>query len=137
VIGFITCDDQPDPFVPFDEYRATFERYSSEYPFFGRIVAAYPVGCDPRMPRPAADDVLDDVRTATAAPALVIGTTGDPATPYAGARDLQQRLTGSRLLTFVSTEHGSYAKGIPCIDDAVDRYLLTRRLPHRGLRCKA
>ena len=63
------------------------------------------------------------------------GTTNDPATPYAGAVDLQQRIAGSRLLTFDSTEHGSYGKGIPCIDRAVDRYLLTRRLPPKGTRC--
>lgn len=135
-IGFITCDDRPDTFVPFDEYRSTFDRYSSEFPFFGRIVAAYPVGCDPRIPRPAAGTALDDVRTDVAPPVLVIGTTGDPATPYAGARDLRRRLGGSRLLTFVSTEHGSYGKGIACIDDEVDRYLIARRLPPRGARCK-
>jgi len=136
-IGFITCDDRPDPLVPFDEYRTTFEQYSREYPFFGRFVAAYPLGCDPRLPRPAPGTALDDVRTADAPPVLVIGTTRDPATPYSGARDLQRRLRGSRLLTFVSTEHGSYGKGITCIDDAVDRYLVRRSLPPRGVRCQA
>jgi pimeloyl-ACP methyl ester carboxylesterase len=136
-IGFITCSDRPDALVPFEEYRAAFEQHAKKYPFFGRFVAAYPLGCDPRAPLPEAGTALDDVRTSEAPPAIVIGTTGDPATPYAGARDLRRRLEGSRLLTFESTEHGSYAKGVDCIDDAVDRYLVDRVLPPRGTRCQA
>ena len=72
---------------------------------------------------------------AGAAPALVIGTTDDPATPYAGAQDAAARWPGSRLLTFVSTEHTSYLKSA-CIDAAVDAYLLRGRLPAAGTRCK-
>jgi hypothetical protein len=70
-------------------------------------------------------------------PVLIIGTTKDPATPYDGALDLQQRMAGSRVLTFESTEHGAYGRGVACIDDAVDRYLVTGRLPRAGTRCKA
>ena len=66
---------------------------------------------------------------------LVVGTTDDPATPYAGAQDLVGRIDGSRLLTFVSTEHTAYTKN-DCINNAVDRYLLTGRLPRVGTRCK-
>ena len=43
----------------------------------------------------------------------------------------------SRVLTFDSTEHGAYGRGVSCIDDAVDRYLLTGRLPRAGTRCEA
>ena len=75
------------------------------------------------------------MRVTRAPPILIVGTTHDPATPYAGAVDLQKRIARSRLLTFDSTEHGSYAKGITCIDDVVDRYLLTRKLPPAGTRC--
>ena len=63
------------------------------------------------------------MRVAGAAPILVVGTTRDPATPFAGAQDLVTRLDGSRLLTFDSTEHTAYTKS-RCIDDAVDAYLL-------------
>ena len=66
---------------------------------------------------------------------LIVGTTGDPATPYAGAKDLVHRLDGSRLLTFVATEHTAYTKNA-CINDAVDGYLLTGRLPRVGTRCE-
>ena len=76
------------------------------------------------------------MRVAQAPPILVVGTTRDPATPYAGALDLSGRIARSRLLTFDSTEHGSYAKGIPCIDRTVDTYLLTLKLPAEGKRCR-
>ena len=66
--------------------------------------------------------MLGDVRVAGVAPVLVVGTTGDPATPYTGAKELVRRIDGSRLLTFVSTEHTAYTKN-DCINDAVDRYL--------------
>jgi pimeloyl-ACP methyl ester carboxylesterase len=79
---------------------------------------------------------LGDVRADAAAPILVVGTTRDPATPFAGARDLVTRLTGSRLLTFDSTEHTAYTKN-PCIDRAVDAYLLRGSLPADGTVCKA
>ena len=89
----------------------------------------------PRLPVPGADALLGDVRATGVAPILIIGTTNDPATPYDGALDLQQRLAGSRILTVDATQHGAYGRGIRCIDDAVDRYLLTGRLPRAGIRC--
>ena len=57
-------------------------------------------------------------------------------TTYDGAVDLQGRIVGSRLLTFESTEHGAYGRGVACIDDAVDRYFLTERLPRAGTHCR-
>lgn len=134
-IGIISCDDRPDVQPSFEDYQATHEQLSAAFPFFGPLLTASPTGCDPRLPRPRPGEELGDVRVADAPPILIIGTTNDPATPYAGALDLRSRIAGSRLLTFDSTEHGSYAKGIACIDDAVDAYLLRRTLPARGLRC--
>ena len=46
-----------------------------------------------------------------ASPILVVGTTGDPATPYAGAQATATRVAGSTLLTVQSTEHTAYASG--------------------------
>ena len=71
------------------------------------------------------------------APILVIGTTGDPATPYAGAEAMVARIPGSGLLTFESTEHTAFGRGIStCIDDAVDRATSsTARCPPPGTRC--
>jgi len=136
-IGIIRCADAPSPHPSFADYRATFEVLSRDYPILGPAVASTPAGCDSRLPRPSADNVLGDVRASGVKPVLIIGTTNDPATPYDGAIDLQQRIAGSRVLTFDSTEHGAYGRGVTCIDDAVDRYLLRARLPRAGTRCKA
>jgi pimeloyl-ACP methyl ester carboxylesterase len=133
----IRCADRRDARVSFDDYRQTFEQYSAQFPFFGPLLAASPIGCDPRLPPVAPGEDVGDVRVTQAPPILIVGTTRDPATPYAGALDLNQRIAGSRLLTFESTEHGSYGKGITCIDDNVDRYLLTRKLPPKGRRCSS
>jgi len=136
-IGPIRCADERVPLVDYPEFRATYERLSAQYPIFGPLVGSGQPGCDPRLPAPRAGEEVGDVRAAPAAPVLVIGTTGDPATPYDGAVDLQSRIAGSRLLTYQSTEHAAYGRGVRCIDDAVDRYLLTRTLPPAGKRCRA
>ena len=136
-IGFIRCADVRTPMPSFPDYRATFDEFARDYPFLGALVASAPNGCDPRLPQPAADALLGDVRAAAVKPVLIVGTTNDPATPYDGAVDLQRRIARSRVLTFDSTEHGAYGRGVACIDDAVDRYLLTTRLPRAGTRCEA
>ncbi|HWW45097.1 MAG TPA: alpha/beta hydrolase [Acidimicrobiia bacterium] len=135
-LAAIRCDDRFDPLQPFNDYVATYEAYSQEFPIFGAFLAASPLGCDPRLPQPPASAQVGDVHVTGTPPILIVGTTNDPATPYNGAIDLQQRITGSRLLTLVSTEHAGYGKGIPCIDNAVDTYFIDRVLPHVGLRCR-
>jgi pimeloyl-ACP methyl ester carboxylesterase len=134
-LNAIRCDDRRDALASFDDYRAQYDRYSQQFPIFGAFLAASPIGCDPRLPAPPASEQLGDVRATGAAPILIVGTTGDPATPYAGAVDLQQRLAGSRLLTLVSTEHSGYGKGIACVDTTVDAYLIRHALPPVGRRC--
>src|SRR5439155_16482010 len=85
------------------------------------------------MPKPAKGDTLGAVRVTGAPPILVVGTTGDPATPYAGAETMVGRIAGSQLLTFDSTEHTAFGRAIStCIDDAVDAYLLAGTLPAPG-----
>ena len=135
-LAAIRCDDRHDPLVSFNDYVATYEQYSQAFPIFGAFLAASPLGCDPRVPAPPASEQVGDVRVTGTPPILIVGTTGDPATPYTGAVDLQSRIAGSRLLTLVSTEHAGYGKGIPCIDTAVDAYLEQHVLPPLGLRCR-
>jgi len=131
-IGIINCDDRPTARVSFGSFRSTFEQLSTKYPFFGRVLAAGPIGCDPRLPEPAAGETIGDLHAADAPPILIVGTTHDPATPYVGAR-----IANSRLLTVEATQHGGYAQGSTCVDTAVDHYLLQLVLPPRGSRCSA
>jgi pimeloyl-ACP methyl ester carboxylesterase len=134
-IGVISCADQPFERVTFEDFRARFLELTDRYPVFGRPFGGTPLGCDPRLPVSRADEQLGDVQAPDAPPALIVGVTGDPATPYAGAQDLRERLHGSRLLTLESTQHGGYTSGVACIDEAVNRYLLELELPAPRARC--
>ena len=55
---------------------------------------------------------------------LVVGTTNDPATPYAWAQSLARHLESGHLLTWDGEGHPAYGRGSDCIDSAVDDYLL-------------
>ena len=66
---------------------------------------------------------------------LVIGTTGDPATPYAWARALTARLGDARLLTVTGTSHTAYPGGDECVRRLVDDYVDDLTVPAAGARC--
>ena len=72
-----------------------------------------------------------------AAPILVIGTTGDPATPYEDAVSLADQLDSGQLLTWEGNGHTAYASSGrgPCVIKAVDTYLLSGTMPKKGLTC--
>ncbi|WP_433274277.1 alpha/beta hydrolase [Pseudonocardia xinjiangensis] len=69
-------------------------------------------------------------------PTLIISTTGDPATPYQAGVDLAKALNGS-LLTYEGTQHTVALQGVPCVDDAVTKYLIDGTLPPPGTVCRA
>ena len=71
-----------------------------------------------------------------AAPILVVGTTGDPATPYAWSQALADQLESGRLLTWEGNGHTAYGRSGPCIHNAVDAYLISGTVPKPGLTCK-
>lgn len=64
-----------------------------------------------------------------APPIVVLGTTGDPATPYAWARSLADQLPGGVLLTLRGEGHTAYRNGVACINDRVDRFFVTGAVP--------
>ena len=73
---------------------------------------------------------------AGAPPILVVGTLDDPATPYVWAKGLASQLSSGRLLTWKGNVHTAYRQGSSCVDDAVDRYLLSGDLPATGTLCR-
>jgi pimeloyl-ACP methyl ester carboxylesterase len=136
VLFVILCDDRFDPLESFNDYVAQYHAALATWPLLGGYTGSTIEGCDPRLPAPPPSEQLGDVRVTGTAPILVVGTTEDPATAYSGALDLTARLAGSRLLTFESTEHTAYTKS-PCIDRAVDAYLIRGTLPRAGTRCRS
>ncbi|EKX63320.1 alpha/beta hydrolase [Streptomyces ipomoeae] len=67
-------------------------------------------------------------------PILVIGTTGDPDTPYQDAVALSRRLDNGRLLTFDAEGHTAFGRSA-CATDAVTGYLLDLKVPAHGTTC--
>ena len=78
---------------------------------------------------------LDSYAAEGAAPILVVGTTDDPATPYAWAEQLADHLSSAVLLTYEGEGHTAYGSSNDCIADTVDAYLLTGAVPADGTRC--
>ncbi|MCW7942121.1 peptidase [Streptomyces hygroscopicus] len=78
-----------------------------------------------------------EVSAAGAAPMLVVGNTGDPATPYEGARRMADGL-GKGIgveLTWKGEGHGAYGSGSDCVDSTVNAYVLDGTVPKDGTVC--
>ncbi|MGW5876959.1 alpha/beta hydrolase [Nocardiopsis terrae] len=71
-----------------------------------------------------------------APPIVVVGTVGDPATPYSWSQGLAERLESATLVTYEGSGHGAYGFGYnDCVDDVVDTYLLEGVVPGSGHFC--
>jgi pimeloyl-ACP methyl ester carboxylesterase len=65
---------------------------------------------------------------------LVIGTTGDPATPYDGTVTMAKTLENGVLLTVEANQHTGYSAN-QCATDAVDDVLINLKFPAPGTIC--
>ncbi|MET9504674.1 alpha/beta hydrolase [Streptomyces sp. NPDC006622] len=130
----VNCaDDKPRYSVAQVERRLPEFRAAS--PLFGEFLAWGMVGCTDWAVPGAADH--PDVSAAGSAPILVVGNTGDPATPYEGARKMAAAL-GEGVgveLTYEGQGHGAYDSGNRCVRAAVDGYLLNGKVPTAGTVC--
>ena len=70
-----------------------------------------------------------------AAPVLILSSTGDPATPYQWGVALSKQLESAHLVTRHGEGHTAYNRGIPCIDDTVDRYFVAGTVPKSDPNC--
>ena len=72
---------------------------------------------------------------AGAPPIVVVGSTGDPATPYAWAKSLAKQLESAVLVTRRGEGHTAFLVN-NCIKRSVNAYLLDLTVPKDGLVCK-
>ncbi|MEO7587363.1 MAG: alpha/beta hydrolase [Arachnia sp.] len=70
-----------------------------------------------------------------APPILVVGTTGDSATPYEHAVAMAKQLESGVLLTFKGAGHGSVTGGNECVNAAVTKFLEDGAPPKDGTTC--
>jgi hypothetical protein len=74
-----------------------------------------------------------DISAPTKAPIVVIGATGDPATPVDGARDMKATLGNAVMITVETNRHTTYLAN-ECVTTIVDRYLVEGATP-KDSRC--
>jgi pimeloyl-ACP methyl ester carboxylesterase len=84
----------------------------------------FPPALDPRI----------DITAAGAGPIVVIGTTGDPATPLDSSRAMAETLEDGRLVIVEANAHTGY-RGGSCVRGIVHEYLLTLVAPADGTTC--
>ncbi|HLF40856.1 MAG TPA: alpha/beta hydrolase, partial [Acidimicrobiia bacterium] len=127
----ITCLDHPSPRDP-AAYPALADAWRAQAPVFGPVFAWSVLSCGvwtSPATRPARP-----VRAAGAPPVLVVGTTGDPATPRTWAESLAGQLEQGVLVLRQGEEHVAYYYSA-CVRAIVDAYLIDGRPPADGTVC--
>jgi pimeloyl-ACP methyl ester carboxylesterase len=125
----IRCLDSQD-----DSVRAAAKKLAEdtrEAPILGRLngpdlaCPLWPVKPAPKQPKIDGDG---------APPIVVIGTTGDPATPYEYAKSMADELSSAVLVTFDGEGHLAYGQS-RCVKTLIDAYLVRDQVPRDGTRC--
>ena len=127
----INCLDYPNDIDParMRQQAAELERLA---PTIGRFQGYGDVSCG-GWPVQGLDERAP-VHAVGAAPILVIGTTGDPATPYRWAESLAQQLDSGVLLRYEGEGHTAYGQN-SCVNELVENYLLEGTAPAAGTTC--
>ncbi|WP_243711142.1 alpha/beta hydrolase [Actinomadura sp. KC216] len=127
----IICGDVAAPRDPAVYWRDV-QRHRRAAPMFGPV--GYNIGpCAYWPTRPAEPPTMIKADL----PALMVAATGDTRTTYRSNQLLHGLLRGSRMITLDAYVHAPYQRGYPnaCINDRVEDYLLTGRLPTGDLTC--
>ena len=133
----IDCLDWPDTRT-IEETQADAKKFTDSAPIFGPYLAYTNIACKYLTP-PTKDKftrTTNKITSINTAPIIVIGTTGDPATPYEWAVGLNKIFTSSKLITLNADGHTGQGRGSACVDDAVDAYLLEGKSPKKNLNCE-
>ncbi|GAB2902647.1 alpha/beta hydrolase [Neomicrococcus lactis] len=116
-----------------EEMLKEYDELEKASPILGKYLAFGGFMCDSwpvaekGTPAPASAD--------NAASIVIIGTTGDPATPYEWAQALRKQLKTSTLVTYEGQGHTAYGRSNSCISEAVDKYFVEGTVPQDGLKC--
>ncbi|MFF5017111.1 alpha/beta hydrolase [Streptomyces sp. NPDC001165] len=130
----INCSDEKPRYTA-DQVQQKVPEFRAASPVFGDYLAWGMVSCTDWAVPGAADH--PDVSAPGSAPILVVGNTGDPATPYAGAKQMVDAL-GKGVgveLTYKGQGHGAYDSKNKCVQSAVNDYLLDGKVPKAGTVC--
>lgn len=127
--AFINCADNPRRPTVDEVQTSTFALAEGSTYFPGFFRAS--TGCI------GTPDPIDPIRIGPAegsAPLLVLGNTGDPATPYEWAVELSDFLDNAVLYTVDAEGHTAYGS-FECVAPIVNAYLIDLELPQPGGSC--
>ena len=132
----ISCADGAAPAPSPERIRQVLAKLKEQAPLFSKDTAAedFAVASCAAW-RFHTTETPHTVRAEGSAPILVVGTTGDPATPYAAAESLAKGFASATLLTREGEGHGAFGVGNTCIDIALELYLIDGTMPAAGTRC--
>ncbi|MEU9232178.1 alpha/beta hydrolase [Streptomyces subrutilus] len=86
--------------------------------------------------RPAGTDFIRRIDRPGAPRMLLVGTRGDPATPYEWTEETAERLGSAVIVDYKGEGHTGYGSS-RCVREYADRFLLTGRLPSGTRSCPA
>jgi pimeloyl-ACP methyl ester carboxylesterase len=132
----INCLDYPsDPNLA--AMRAEAVRLNRLAPVIGHLMAYGDTYCY-KWPFKSVD-TPGPLPAVGSAPILVIGTTGDPATPYAMAKHVSTILQNGHLVTYHGDGHTAYNKGTSkgniCVNNTVDDFFVNGTVPKTDPEC--
>jgi pimeloyl-ACP methyl ester carboxylesterase len=130
----ITCNDtaiHPGPTAAGTQAKAL----AANYPLLGAYAVEYTMGGCVRWP--AGRLPVTGIHPQGVPPILVIGNTGDPNTPFVGARHLAALIPGARLLTWDGWGHTWLLSGAgdTCMQRWVSTYLIGGGTPPPHTQC--
>ena len=129
----VYCQDRPSQGGA-DTWRAQYEKVQEVAPTFAGA-ASLDITCAAWGHYSETDPIPQDVHAEGAPPILVVGATGDAATPYKWSQALAEQLDSAQLITWVGNAHVAYPRGNKCITTAVDGFLLDGKMPQDNLVC--
>ena len=128
----INCLDDPFALGP-EQVPDQVGAFRKVSPTFGDVFAWGLTGCLGQVAE--STEAPLEIDGAGAAPIVVVGTTRDPATPYAWAEALADDLESAVLVTRDGDGHTGYHSGNACVDDAIESYYVDGTVPDDGLSC--
>jgi pimeloyl-ACP methyl ester carboxylesterase len=120
----IDCLDVDEPRTV-AEIRSDAKSFANKAPLFGPYLAYGGLTCKSF----GQSQQVTISPTKTNESIVVIGTTGDPATPYEWAQGLNKLLANSVLVSLTGEGHTGQGQGNACIDDQIDDFYLTGKVP--------
>jgi len=131
----INCLDYPEPALSGAELDRTLDDISPTIGWYlGGSLSCADWPADPVGELGPAEPLNENSE------ALVVGTTGDPATPYEWSQALADQLAGEdrsnvHLLTYDGAGHTAYGRSNDCVTRVVDEFLLDGEAPEPGKVC--